>query len=34
MMKMFSDTVATVAKEKPALYDAYEVVSDAAKRVQ
>ncbi len=34
VMKTFSDAVAQVAKEKPALYDAYKVVSDAAKRVQ
>jgi TRAP-type C4-dicarboxylate transport system substrate-binding protein len=34
VMKTFSDAVAEVAKEKPALYDAYKVVSDAAKRVQ
>jgi len=34
LMTTFSDTVATVAKEKPALYDAYKVVSDAAQRVK
>ena len=34
VMTTFSDAVAEVAKEKPALYDAYKVVSDAAKRVQ
>ena len=28
------DTVAAVAKEKPALYDAYKVISDAARRVK
>ncbi len=34
LMKTFSDAVAQVAKEKPALYDAYKVVSDAAQRVK
>ena len=34
LMTTFSDTVAAVAKEKPALYAAYKVVSDAAKRVK
>jgi TRAP-type transport system periplasmic protein len=34
LMKTFSDAVAGVAKEKPALYDAYKVVSDAAQRVK
>jgi TRAP-type transport system periplasmic protein len=34
LMKTFSDTVAAVAKEKPALYDAYKVISDAARRVK
>ena len=34
LMTTFSDTVAAVAKEKPALYDAYKLVSDAAKRVK
>lgn len=34
MMKTFSDVVAEVAKEKPALYDAYKVVSEAAQRLK
>lgn len=34
MMKTFSDVVASVAKEKPALSDAYKVVSEAAVRVK
>ena len=34
LMTTFADTVAQVAKEKPALYDAYKVVSDAAQRVK
>ncbi len=34
LMKTFADTVAGVAKEKPALYDAYKVVSDAAQRLK
>jgi len=34
MMTTFADVVAGVAKEKPALYDAYKVVSDAAQRTQ
>ena len=34
LMKTFSDAVAAVAKEKPALYDAYKLVSDAAQRVK
>jgi TRAP-type transport system periplasmic protein len=34
LMTTFSETVAGVAKEKPALYDAYKLVSDAAKRVK
>jgi TRAP-type transport system periplasmic protein len=34
LMTTFSDTVAGVAKEKPALYDAYKLVSDAAQRVK
>lgn len=34
MMTTFADVVAGVAKEKPALYDAYKVISDAAKRTQ
>lgn len=34
MMKAFSDVVTGVAKEKPALYDAYKVVSEAAARVK
>ena len=34
VMKTFSDAVAEVAKEKPALYDAYKLVSDAAQRVK
>jgi hypothetical protein len=33
-MKTFADAVTGVAKEKPALYDAYKVVSDAAQRVK
>jgi len=34
MMTTFADVVAGVAKEKPALYEAYKVISDAAKRTQ
>jgi len=34
LMKTFTEAVTAVAKEKPALYDAYKTVSDAAKRVQ
>jgi TRAP-type C4-dicarboxylate transport system substrate-binding protein len=34
LMTTFSDTVAGVAKEKPDLYDAYKVVTDAAARVK
>jgi len=34
MMTTFADVVAGVAKEKPALYDAYKVISDAAQRTQ
>jgi TRAP-type C4-dicarboxylate transport system substrate-binding protein len=34
MMTTFADVVAGVAKEKPALYDAYKVISDAAQRVK
>ncbi|MFZ2066807.1 MAG: TRAP transporter substrate-binding protein [Xanthobacteraceae bacterium] len=34
MMTTFADVVAGVAKEKPALYEAYKVVSDAAQRVK
>ncbi len=34
MMKIFSEAVIQVAKEKPALYDAYKIVSEAANRVR
>ena len=34
MMTTFADVVAGVAKEKPALYEAYKVISDAAQRTQ
>lgn len=34
MMTTFADVVAGVAKEKPALYEAYKVISDAAQRVK
>jgi TRAP-type C4-dicarboxylate transport system substrate-binding protein len=34
LMKTFSDTVAEVAKAKPDVYDAYQVVKDAAQRTQ
>jgi len=34
MMKTFSEAVDGVAKEKPAIYDAYKVVSEAAQRVK
>jgi TRAP-type C4-dicarboxylate transport system substrate-binding protein len=34
MMKTFADAVAEVAKAKPALAEAYKLVSDAAKRTQ
>ena len=34
LMTIFTDAVTQVAKEKPALYDAYKVVSDAAQRVK
>jgi hypothetical protein len=33
-MKTFSNAVAQVVKEKPTLYDAYKVVSDAAQRLK
>ena len=34
LMTMFTDAVAAVAKEKPDLYEAYKIVSDAAQRVK
>jgi hypothetical protein len=34
MMKMFSSAVADVTKPKPALNEAYKIVSDAAQRLQ
>jgi TRAP-type transport system periplasmic protein len=34
MMKTFSDAVAEVAKKKPPLAEAYQIVSDAARRTQ